>query len=230
MRVVSGPAAQGGGGWATLEVHDTGAGIPLEEIDHVFEPFFTTKAPEEGTGLGLAVVRRIVENHGGHIGVESVPGHGTVFRAVFPLVGGTPPTQEAAGVGVPAGNPVQLPGLAIWVVDDDQMVRDCIMRGLAHAAAAARAFPNAWAALMALRDGSPPPAMVITDVQMPRLNGLEFARRLHEQLPQVPVVLITAWMEPLTPDALQEAGVVRILYKPFAVSALLQTLAEVVKK
>ena len=83
------------GGAAVLEVEDTGAGIPAEVRDRIFEPFFTTKA--SGTGLGLAVVKRIVEGHGGAVAVASRPGAGTVFALRFPLAAGEVENGPAIG-------------------------------------------------------------------------------------------------------------------------------------
>jgi signal transduction histidine kinase len=80
---------------ALLEIEDTGAGIPEEVRERIFEPFFTTKA--SGTGLGLAVVRRIVEGHGGTVSVRSAPGAGTVFALRFPLDG--PPVENGPAMG-----------------------------------------------------------------------------------------------------------------------------------
>jgi signal transduction histidine kinase len=84
---------------ALVELEDTGPGIPEEVRTRIFEPFFTTKA--SGTGLGLAVVKRIVEGHGGEISVRSRPGAGTVFSLRFPL---TPPAGVLGTVEIEAGN------------------------------------------------------------------------------------------------------------------------------
>jgi signal transduction histidine kinase len=87
-------------GAALLEIEDTGPGIPEEVRGRIFEPFFTTKA--SGTGLGLAVVKRIVDGHGGEVSVRSRPGAGTVFSLRFPLAplpGGGAAAESEAGNG-----------------------------------------------------------------------------------------------------------------------------------
>ncbi len=80
-----------------VEIQDTGAGIPPEILNRIYDPFFTTKDVGEGTGLGLNVVHNIIENHGGHIQVESVLGKGTLFRFVLPVSG--PPNESGASSG-----------------------------------------------------------------------------------------------------------------------------------
>jgi signal transduction histidine kinase len=72
-----------GGDWVWVDVSDTGGGIPQDKIDHIFEPFYTTK--KKGTGLGLMIVQRIVQQHGGNIVLESEPGQGTTFRIRLPV-------------------------------------------------------------------------------------------------------------------------------------------------
>ena len=71
------------------EVQDTGCGIPKDKLERIFEPFFTTKPPEEGTSLGLAIVRGIIENHRGIIAVDSIEGHGTTLRIMLPVAEAT---------------------------------------------------------------------------------------------------------------------------------------------
>jgi len=90
---------EAGGDWVRIRVRDTGSGIPAALLSQIFDPFFTTKEDQQRTGLGLAVARSIVEQHGGEIAVESAPGKGTEFVVRLPAEGGSAaaPAREPAG-------------------------------------------------------------------------------------------------------------------------------------
>ena len=201
------------GRWASLAVSDTGSGMDAETLQHVFEPFFTTKNPGEGTGLGLAVVQGIIETHCGVITVDSAPGSGTTFRIFLPLASepvGPPPREEKT----PSGN-----GRHVLVVDDEAMVCEVartfleeleyqitICHSPEHAIEEFTAAPEKFAALL-------------TDLNMPHLNGLELIRRIRVQNPAgatLPCVLFTGYIgSAATEHEALELGLREILNKPF---------------
>ncbi|MCL5966850.1 MAG: response regulator, partial [Deltaproteobacteria bacterium] len=190
-------------------VEDEGSGVPEAIRDKIFEPFFTTKAPH-GTGLGLAVVRKIAAAHGGSAGCLPRPDGrpGTRFFVSIPLeppASVPAPAQEAA----PRGEPVRHD---VLLVDDDPLVLEAmeeILRHLGHSVTSCRSGPEA---LEALGKGSY--SVVLSDIGMSPMNGFEVARRVRAASPDTRIVLMSGWsME----DREQEAyGFVdRFLQKPF---------------
>lgn len=168
---------------ATLRVTDDGCGMPPGVLDHAFEPFFTTRSANLGTGLGLAVVRTIVENLGGSIQLSSEPLRGTTAEVSLPLV--NEPAESRLS------DPHLRPGAGetILVVDDDPEVRNSIGTLLRRLGYCVEEVEGANAALAYVRVSRP--ALVLTDLTMPGLNGVDLAAQLEREFPQVPVVLLT---------------------------------------
>ena len=111
------------GHYVLLTVADTGAGMDKETLEHIFEPFYTTKETGEGTGLGLAMVYGIVQQHGGHIRCYSEPGEGTTFKIYFPALVSDEEPQETSARAMPLGG-----SETILLVDDEEMIRDLCSR------------------------------------------------------------------------------------------------------
>ena len=203
------------GPFVEIAVADTGSGIPADVIDRMFEPFFTTKEVGKGSGMGLAMVHGIVHEHGGHIVVESSPGRGSTFRVLLPALSGDSRTEaaEPAGTSSAGGRRRRLVG-RILVVDDEPMVADYLGELLAGygLAVTVKLHPDdaeAWYAADPERVD-----LVITDQTMPRRTGIELARRLTLQRPELPVLLHTGYGEDLAPDVLARSGVTALLRKP----------------
>jgi CheY-like chemotaxis protein len=167
-------------GWASIEVADTGVGIPPDVLPRLFEPFYTTKAPGIGTGLGLSVSRGIVRGLGGEILVRSTPGKGSVFTVRLP------PCAEPAEVPAPpAGAPRHpLMGNArrILVVDDEPLVLSSMSR-LLRSWGDVRTSGSGHQALEALRDGTGFD-VVLCDVIMPDMSGVDLYRVVSTERPQ----------------------------------------------
>ncbi len=148
-----------------ITVADDGPGIAREHLSQLFEPFFTTKPPGVGTGLGLALVRGIVTEHGGTITVESTPGQGATFVITLPVT--APP---AARPGPPAA-PTITPGLRVLVVDDEPPLRELVAEALADRKALVQTAASAREALELL--GRSPVDVLVLDVRMPGMSGAE---------------------------------------------------------
>ena len=199
-----------------LSVTDTGAGIDPETMSHIFEPFFTTKGPGRGTGLGLSTTHGIMKQSGGFIRVHSTLGAGTRFELYFPRV-----TTGSAAIVADTVAQQDVPGSGeILVVEDDPHVRRIVVaalrdRGYAVVEATDGAEAIGWAAQ---RDT--PPDLVLTDVIMPRVNGLELARHLRERWPGLRVLFCSAY----APDDWGKDGSLEahdiLLRKPFVPSEL----------
>ncbi|NOY45802.1 MAG: PAS domain S-box protein [Deltaproteobacteria bacterium] len=207
-----------GPGWAEIAVSDTGVGIPAEIRERVFEPFFSTKEAGQGTGLGLAQVAGIVNQHGGRVELESEPGRGTTVRVFLPLRAAGPAGARPRAEAIPMGR-----GERVLVVDDDPAVCEitaALVESLGYrvetAADGKEALERAAAGGVDL---------VLTDVSMPRMGGLDLMRALREQNSTVPVVLLSGFPEP---DDLHPK--VPFLRKPPTRRALAQLLAREVRR
>ena len=198
-------AAPGGGAWR-LRVIDAGTGIDEASRPHIFEPFFTTKPPGRGTGLGLSMVRRFVEESGGSVRFESELGRGTTFEIELPRWSGAlaPDREDESEAAAP------LRSARILVVDDSAEVRRLIARTLA---ADGHAVLEAASPAQALARGRPAIDLLVTDVVMPGMRGPELAAMLRRGRPGLPVLYVTGYAS----DAFDVSGDARawVLWKPF---------------
>jgi PAS domain S-box-containing protein len=208
-----------GGEYAALTVTDDGSGIAEEDLTQIFEPFFTTKATGKGTGLGLATVYGIVKQSGGHIEVHSERGFGTTFSIYLPRnIGAAKVEVEAAqNVATATAGKVE----TVVVVEDDPSVLAATARMLERWGFRVFAVPDADGA-MALcsgEDGSDV-SLVLSDVVMPNMGGLELTARLAETRPDLRVLLMSGYSdENLDPAALEASGL-HMIHKPFAATQL----------
>jgi signal transduction histidine kinase/CheY-like chemotaxis protein len=197
-----------------LRVSDDGAGMDPRTMDRVFEPFFTTKAKTTGTGLGLASVQGAVTQMGGSIRVTSELGKGTCFEVLLPWVEPSESTMPPSGDRV-AGV------LAVLLVDDDERVRDVTARMLESGGHRVDVAGDGEQALRLLRENGYD--MVLTDVVMPKMGGLELAAAVEEIAPQTLVVLASGY--PL--DETIDPSVVHFIPKPFQRRQLLESIAAI---
>lgn len=197
-----GPAALPPGAYVRLAVEDTGAGMPPDVLARVFEPFFTTKQTGAGTGLGLAVVYGIVQEHGGSILVRSMPGEGTTFEVYLPAADGVVAgPQRLAVADLPGGS------AAILVVDDEPTVREMaaeMLRALGYETTTAPDGPTAVATVQAQGEAID---LVLLDLIMPGMDGLETFRAIRDVRPDARVVLSTGLnRDHLAQEVLAEGG------------------------
>jgi two-component system NtrC family sensor kinase len=162
-----------------LEVADTGPGIPPEIRARLFEPFFTTKPPGQGTGLGLALCKGMIEAHGGTIAVTSEPGQGTVFRIELPVEDRPATDAEAPGreTRPPTGS------RTILVVDDEPEIGELLAEMLAADGHEVETAVNGRAALDRLRESTYD--VIISDIRMPELDGPGLYREIARRYPHL---------------------------------------------
>jgi signal transduction histidine kinase/ActR/RegA family two-component response regulator len=198
-----GVPAPGGEGdpWIELSVADQGVGIPPEVLPRIFEPFFTTKPVGKGTGLGLAAVLGTVTRHGGRIAVDSRPGSGTRFTILLPCC-----RSPETGLVRRPGQPDQAAtALRVLIADDEELVRTIASDQLAELGCQVRTVVDGAAAVAAVRAEPAAFDLVILDVVMPRMGGVEAHRELRRLAPRLPILMWSGYsggqdVEPLLAD------------------------------
>jgi signal transduction histidine kinase/ActR/RegA family two-component response regulator len=205
------------GHWIVLSVADTGIGIAPEMLSHIFEPFFTTKEVNKGTGLGLAQVDGIVKQHEGQIFVESQVGQGTAFTIYFPPLPGAPPTPTGVIQSrIFAGNQE-----LILVVEDNLYVLTVTQKLLEHLGYQVLTATNGRHALELYNQYGDKIALLLADVTMPEMGGLELFQIIHQRSPAIKAILMTGY--PLEDD--KEEGV-NWLQKPLNVEQLAKIVSQ----
>jgi signal transduction histidine kinase/CheY-like chemotaxis protein len=201
-----------------IAVSDTGSGIAPEIVAKIFEPFFTTKPVGQGTGLGLSTVYGIVKQTDGFVFAEPRPEGGTCFVVYLPASATPPP---AVFVRTPVTRPT-LVG-TVLLVEDDRAVRLVVERALRRHGLEVVAVADAMAALELIETNDVRVDLLISDVVMPGMDGVDLLHRARAQRPGLPVVLMSGYAEPPQRRALDRAGLV-FLPKPFAVDDLLDAV------
>ncbi len=199
------------GSYVRLSISDTGVGIPPEIRDRIFEPFFTTKESGVGTGMGLSMVRGIVTNHGGLVTVRSEPRRGTTFDVHLPVVEAAPVEirEPDEGEGLPSGDETVL------IIDDEQPIArmlDLMVRGLGYHAIVRT---DSLEALRLFREDPWAIDLVITDMSMPNMTGLELMRELMAIRSDIPVILCTGFSRLIDEEKARAAGARAFVMKPF---------------
>ena len=213
------------GDYVEMRVEDEGHGIAPDVLERVFEPFFTTKETGKGSGMGLAMVHGIVHEHGGHIVVESSPGHGAKFRVLWPVA---PDAMDAMTPEPASASRSPRPSLhgSVLVVDDEHSVGE-FMRELLDAWGLTATVVNQGAAALELvREAPARFDLVITDQSMPKMTGTELARRLREVRPDLPVILYTGYGDGIAVNAPDALGFRAIVRKPVDPDSLSRIVAE----
>jgi CheY-like chemotaxis protein len=179
----------------SIIVSDTGAGMDVETVDRVFEPFFTTKGRKGSLGFGLAIAHAVARGHGGRIDVESNLGAGSVFTVYLPLSR----ERQVEGVAQTLRPPLQPHGPGqqsrVLVVDDEAVVRRSLRRLLERAGYDVLQAANGVEALKMYASAARKPAVVLLDIDMPEMGGVEAAQRLVEQDASVRVVFISGHLD-----------------------------------
>ena len=210
------------GRYLRLSISDTGHGIPAETLARIFEPFFTTKAPGSGTGLGLSVVHGLMKSFDGAITVYSEPGRGTTFHLYFPALEFGAADSQPEERTEPRGR-----GDRILFVDDEPVLAMLGERFLTRLGYTPVVQTDPRAALAHFNDY--PCDLVVTDLTMPHLSGIEFARGIWEMNPNARVILTTGYSATLDPQRAQELGFRELLLKPYTVHGLGETVQRALK-
>jgi PAS domain S-box-containing protein len=211
------------GGYIQLTVADNGPGINPAILDKIFDPFFSTKDKAEGTGLGLSVVHGIVKAHQGGLRVDSLEGQETAFRLFFPKVAATNEIQEQKRSFFGSRG-----GRVLFVEDDEDQLNTTprILENVGHSVTATDLPQEALDLVMADPDRF---ELLITDYDMPAINGIELIRRIHALNPRLPSILISG-----REDAIKAAQAIpsirRVFIKPYDTIDLTFTINSILEE
>jgi two-component system cell cycle sensor histidine kinase/response regulator CckA len=220
----SATAAPGVGQYARLTVRDSGIGIPAEHLPHIFEPFYTTKDKARSTGLGLATVFGIIEQHRGWVEVRTKVGEGTQFDVYVPQCHAT-----AAPVAPPLDAPPPLPRghECILIVEDElpvrEMVRDVLVRQgyRVHEAASGREALDIWSRVREEIH------LVLTDIVMPDgIMGTDLIDRLKAARPDLRVIFTSGYSQDSDQQHQSFVEGVNFLQKPYRPATLIRLIRE----
>lgn len=214
------PSALGPGRYVCLMVADTGHGIPKQLIDRIFDPYFTTKEKDVGTGLGLAVVQGIVQNHGGTIEVKSRNGQGTTFYIYLPRAKSEIKDDIKTLKTIPDGNE------NILFVDDDPALAELGGKLLSTLGYQVVTETDPHMALEKFYKDTKNFDLIITDLIMPGLSGEALANKILEKRPEIPIIACTGFSERLSETRLIESGIKGVLYKPITIYHMAQGIRQ----
>jgi CheY-like chemotaxis protein len=193
--------------------------MTVEVKDRMFEPFFSTKGPNKGTGLGLATVYGIVERHRGRIDVTTAVGRGSTFDVYLPS-GAPPPSEKSASVP-PKPHGDGRAGEVVLLAEDEDLVRNVVVRMLERAGHQVLAAANGQEAVALLREHRTAVRVAVLDVVMPELSGPETYQQLLELRPDLPALFISGYADD-TRAAMRIPEGRKLLEKPLSAEALLR--------
>jgi len=208
-----------------LRVSDQGVGMEPAVLERIFEPYFTTKEPGKGTGLGLSVIHGIVKNHGGHIRVNSSPGHGTTFDVYLPIIEETEIEDETDAEVKDAHGTEH-----IMVVDDEETIVTMERKILERLGYRVTSNTDSIEALREFTDHPEMYDLVITDMTMPHMTGDLLAKKMLDIKPTLPVILCTGFNERISEEKALELGIAKFVMKPVITDELTDAIRTALDK
>lgn len=213
------------GRYVKLEVCDTGPGMDPDTLERIFEPYFTTKEAGKGTGLGLAVVHGIVQRYGGQITVNSSSETGTCFTILLPCYDGdTEPTEISMNnEDLPVGGNEH-----ILVIDDEKEISNLLNHMLSPMGYRITNMTDSAEALTWLQTNLHDIDLVITDMNMPKITGLDLAQIIIEMRADLPVILCTGYSDRINMQKAREIGLSGYLHKPLEKKVLVRAIRQAI--
>jgi signal transduction histidine kinase/PAS domain-containing protein len=198
------------GEYVCLTVKDSGCGIEPHVRERIFEPFFTTKRAGEGAGLGLSVVHSIVQGHEGAIEVDSAPGSGTTFRVYLPtaIPANAPLARAESAPNIDRSN------AHIFYVDDDPTIVSAMERMLSRRGYRVSGFTSPRKALELLHESRDEPSLLVSDYNMAEMSGLDVARDALKTHANLPILIVSGFIEERVERAGRALGVREFVHKP----------------
>ena len=207
-----------------IEVSDTGEGMTEEISKRIFEPFFTTKGIGKGTGLGLAVVFGVVQTHKGFVDVESEIGKGTTFRLYMPALKAEEPSsekeEEETLEEITGGTETLL------VVEDEEMLMMSLQMVLVEKGYNVLPARDGMEALKVYQENKDDISLVLTDLGLPTITGLEVCQRIKKIKSNERMILATGYLDPEMKSEFLKAGIQHFLYKPYDLRKVLKSVRE----
>jgi len=212
------------GTYQKLTVSDTGHGMTQETLQRIFDPYFTTKEAGQGTGLGLSVVDGIIREYGGAITVTSAPGKGTTFEVYLPTIMDQTITSEEATQVAPVG------AGRILFVDDEIMVTDATKANLESLGYTVLTENDPVRALAQFETEPYSFDLIITDMSMPKMTGLQLSTKICQIRSDIPIILITGFSDLLEETKLSQYGIRELVRKPIRKAILAQIISNILTK
>lgn len=206
-----------------LSIGDTGHGMDREVMEQIFTPYFTTKEQNRGTGLGLSIIHGIVKSCGGDITVYSEKGKGTTLNVYFPRIetNGEVKLENRPERRIPEGNG------RILLVDDEVQIVEMEKEMMGHLGYQVTGETRSRAALELFRSSPDSFDLVITDMTMPDMTGVELSGKLLEIRPDIPIILCTGFNHLLTREKARDMGIRATLMKPLTITELMDAVQKV---
>jgi signal transduction histidine kinase len=215
------------GSYARLVVSDTGCGIEPGIIDRIFDPYFTTKEVGKGTGMGLSLVHGIIKGTGGAIKVFSRPGRFTDFHLYFPVINISATCDDVE----PECKPLDLPSGSehILIVDDETMLLDMMKKVLEQLGYNVTALSDSTEALENVLSAPDRYDLLITDMNMPHMSGLELAKAVKKERLDIPILLCTGYNEHINDEKMKSCGIQAMMMKPVGMQELAGTIRKALR-
>ena len=213
--------------YVCIEVSDTGEGMTEEIQKRIFEPFFTTKGIGKGTGLGLAVVFGIIQAHKGFIEIKSELGKGTTFHLYLPVSKVAEPIiekEEETLEEIPGGTETLL------IVEDEELLLTSLQTVLAGKGYKVLSAGDGLTALKIYTEKKNDISLVLTDLGLPNISGLEVCQRIKKINPDEHIILSTGYLDPEMRAELLKTGIEHFLFKPYEFKKALKVVREVIDK
>jgi len=212
----------GGSDHVQISVSDTGTGMDELTIERIFNPYFTTKPKDKGTGLGLSVVHGIVTLYKGKISVKSTLGEGSTFYVVLPAIEDQDQKSPYVETSINYNGSER-----VLFVDDEEMIIKPLTKMLQKIGYRVSSFTNSLEALEAFKKAPDIFDVVITDLSIPGMSGLQLSAAILKIRPQMPIILCTGFSYNLTDEKVKELGIRALLMKPVIKSELLRMIRQV---
>jgi DNA-binding response OmpR family regulator/anti-sigma regulatory factor (Ser/Thr protein kinase) len=210
------------GNYIKMIVSDTGHGINPQIMDQIFDPYFTTKDVGKGTGMGLSLVRGIVKSHGGEIRVDSKPGEFTNINILLPVIDEAELATDGRSSEIaPRGDE------KVLIVDDEEMIVDILTQLLSQLGYQTVSMTDSSKALEAFRIHPDAYDLVISDMTMPKLTGIQLAQKMRKIRPDIPIIICSGYSEQISIEKSKKYGIQAFIMKPVIMNDMAKTIRDV---